>query len=150
MKSLIPMLAVNDVDASVRYYTEVLGFAASFTMPGPDRTTVHASVERGAAHVMLGKDDASCGGEGQPPRGAGVVLYFTVEDDEDIDAYFARVTAAGAKVVQEPMDQFWGHRDWGIADPDGYLLYISKQVGAMDLSAVEGTKQAEPALVPAD
>ena len=29
-------------------------------------------------------------------------------------------------VVQEPTDQFWGHRDWGISDPDGYLIFISK------------------------
>ena len=46
--------------------------------------------------------------------------------DEDIDSYFQRVKDAGATVVQEPTDQYWGHRDWGITDPDGYLLFISK------------------------
>ena len=53
---------------------------------------------------------------------------MTVADDEDIDAYFERVKAAGARGLQEPTDQFWGHRDWGIVDPDGYVLYISKEV----------------------
>jgi PhnB protein len=55
---------------------------------------------------------------------------------EDIDIYFQRVKNAGATVVQEPTDQFWGHRDWGITDPDGYLLFISKETQAVSADAM--------------
>ena len=145
MKSLIPTLAVDDVDASLAFYTDVLGFTTGYTLPGPDGTTLHASVDRGEAHIMFGKFDPARDGEGT--RGAGVTLYFTVGDDEDIDAYFERVRAAGAAVVQGPTDQFWGHRDWTVADPDGFLLTISKVTGPMDLSRMPS---AEPALATAD
>jgi uncharacterized glyoxalase superfamily protein PhnB len=125
MKNIIPTLAVADIDASVRFYTEVLGFDVGFTLPGEDGKLIHGSVQRGDSYLMFGRVDPS-NTHDQAPLGRGVVLYATVDDSEDIDAYFQRVKAAGATVVQEPTDQFWGHRDWGITDPDGYLLFISK------------------------
>ena len=126
MKSIVPALAVADIDASVKFYTDVLGFDVAFAMPGEDGKLVHASVKRGDSALMFGKIDPS-NAHDQGQLGKGVVLYATVADDEDIDAYFERVKATGARVVQEPTDQFWGHRDWAIADPDGYQLYISKE-----------------------
>ncbi len=126
MKSIIPTLSVADIDASITFYSDVLGFSTRMAMPGPDGVTVHASLERGDAQLMLARIDPSSTHD-QAPLGRGVYLYATVGDDEDIDAFYARVKAAGAPVVQEPTDQFWGHRDWGITDPDGYLLFISKE-----------------------
>ena len=130
MKSIIPALAVADIEASVRFYSEVLGFDVQFTLPGPDGKLIHASVKRGDSTVMFGQLDPS-NPHNQGKLGAGVALYATVVDSEDIDAYFQRVKEAGATVVQEPTDQFWGHRDWGITDPDGYLLFISKETRAV-------------------
>ena len=135
MQSLIPALAVKDITASLRFYTEVLGFETQFTMPGADGDLIHGSVKRGDVELMFGRinpEDA----HDQEPLGRGVALYTTVADDEDIDALFAHARAAGATVIQEPMDQFWGHRDWTVADPDGYRVVVSKvikQVSEQDL-----------------
>ena len=127
MKSLIPMLAVRDMDATMAFYTDVLGFEVTFTLPNEAGGLDHAGLKHGETDIMVGPlRDAAPDGSDRP--GTGIVLYMTVADDEDIDAYFERVKAAGARVLQEPTDQFWGHRDWGIADPDGYVLYISKEV----------------------
>ena len=84
---------------------------------------------------MFGRLDQS-NPHDQGPLGRGVALYATVADDEDIDGYFQRVKDAGATVVQEPTDQFWGHRDWGITDPDGYLLIISKVTAEVSAEAM--------------
>ena len=135
MKSIIPTLAVADIDASVRFYTEVLGFDIAFTLPGEDGKLIHASVRRGDSSLMFGRVDSS-NPHDQSPLGRGVVLYATVTDNEDIDSYFQSVRDAGATVVQEPTDQFWGHRDWGITDPDGYLLFISKETQAVSADAM--------------
>jgi PhnB protein len=126
MKSITPSLAVADIGASMRFYTDVLGFESEFSMPGPDGQIVHGSVGRGGHSIMFGLRQESEPYE-RDPLGQGVVLYATVDDDEDIDDYFARVKGAGATIVQEPTDQFWGHRDWGVSDPDGYRIYISKE-----------------------
>jgi uncharacterized glyoxalase superfamily protein PhnB len=135
MKTIIPTLAVADIDASVRFYTEILGFDVGFTLPGDDGKLIHASVQRGDGYLMFGRIDSS-NLHDQSPLGRGVVLYATVADNEDIDAYFQRVRDAGATVVQEPTDQFWGHRDWGITDPDGYLVFISKETQTVSADAM--------------
>jgi PhnB protein len=146
MKSITPALAVVDIDASVRFYAEVLGFDVGFTLPGPDGKLMHASVRRGESDLMFGRLDPS-NAHDQGPLGRGIVLYATVADNEDIDAYFQRVKDAGATVVQEPTDQFWGHRDWGITDPDGYVLFISKETRA---ASAEEMLEAALAGSPAD
>ena len=135
MKNIIPTLAVADIDASVRFYAEVLGFDVGFTLPGEDGKLIHASVRRGDSVLMFGRLDPN-NSHDQGQLGRGVVLYATVADNEDIDLYFQRVRDAGATVVQEPTDQFWGHRDWGITDPDGYLLFISKVTQAVSAEAM--------------
>jgi PhnB protein len=135
MKNIIQTLAVADIDASVLFYTEVVGFDIGFTLPGEDGKLIHASVQRGNSSLMFGRVDAS-NPHDQDPLGRGVVLYATVADNEDIDAYFQRVRDAGATVVREPTDQFWGHRDWGITDPDGYLLFISKVTQAVSAESM--------------
>lgn len=45
----------------------------------------------------------------------------------DVDATFEAVQAAGADVVQEPMDQPYGLRDCAVRDPAGNLLRIQQR-----------------------
>ena len=63
-----------------------------------------------------------------PPYGNGVSLYTTIADDEDVDALYRHARDKGARILWEPTDQFWGHRDWGMADPQGYVMIVSKVV----------------------
>ncbi len=44
----------------------------------------------------------------------------------NLDEVFERVVAAGAEVVQEPMDQPYGVRDCAIRDPSGNLIRIKE------------------------
>lgn len=128
MKTIVPNLRVADVAASVRFYEAVLGFSTVLALPGEGGGLVHASVQRGDACIMFGPLDSPWGTMSADGLGKGVVLYATLGDDEDVDALFAHARDAGATVVQEPTDQFWGNRDWGIADPDGYEIFVSKEV----------------------
>jgi len=127
MKSLMPAMGVKDISATVRFYTDVLGFETIFTLKDDDDALVHASMKRGVVDIMFGRlnpDEPHDQGE----LGKGVALYTTVADTEDIDGLFAHARKSGAEVIEEPKDQFWGHRDWTIADPDGYLIVVSKVI----------------------
>jgi catechol 2,3-dioxygenase-like lactoylglutathione lyase family enzyme len=44
----------------------------------------------------------------------------------DVDGTFAKVRDAGAEIVQEPTDQFWGTRDFAVRDPSGNLVRIDQ------------------------
>jgi catechol 2,3-dioxygenase-like lactoylglutathione lyase family enzyme len=45
---------------------------------------------------------------------------------DNLDAAFERVREAGAEIVQEPSDQFWGVRDFATRDPSGNLVRIEQ------------------------
>ena len=45
---------------------------------------------------------------------------------DDLDATFAAVRDAGAEIVQEPTEQFWGTRDFAVRDPSGNLIRIDQ------------------------
>ena len=47
-----------------------------------------------------------------------------------VDATFEKVRAAGAEIVQEPADQFWGTRDFAVRDPSGNLVRIDQPPAA--------------------
>lgn len=45
---------------------------------------------------------------------------------DDLDAFFERAVAAGAEVIQEPMDQDYGVRDCALRDPAGNQIRINQ------------------------
>jgi catechol 2,3-dioxygenase-like lactoylglutathione lyase family enzyme len=49
---------------------------------------------------------------------------------DDLDGSFEQVRAAGAEIVQEPTEQFWGTRDFAVRDPSGNLVRIDQPPAA--------------------
>jgi uncharacterized glyoxalase superfamily protein PhnB len=58
------------------------------------------------------------------PRTLGAVTGMTVIAVDDADAHHARSVAAGATIVEEPVDQAYGVREYGARDPEGQLWYF--------------------------
>jgi len=53
--------------------------------------------------------------------------YFGVNlATDDLDAAFARIEAAGADIVQEPIEQDYGVRDAAFRDPAGNLIRLQE------------------------
>lgn len=61
----------------------------------------------------------------------------------DVDAHCARARAAGARIVAEPTDQFYGDRTYRAADPEGHHWVFAqhvRDVPADEMSANSGLK----------
>jgi catechol 2,3-dioxygenase-like lactoylglutathione lyase family enzyme len=123
----------SDPDASMAFYTDVLGFevrldvgagAMRFITVGPPNQPDTAIVlqpptpdpsitdaERQMIDEMMAKGTY-----------AGVNLATP-----DLDAVFAKIEAAGADIVQEPLDQDYGLRDCAVRDPAGNLIRIQQR-----------------------
>lgn len=124
---LFVQLTVSNLPASVAWYRD-LGFDAVYEMP----VMAHLRYRK-YADVMLVADSTAVGSEpdaaATTPRGGGVSVYLTLED-ESVDDVARRAEAAGARVVAEPHETSWNTRELTVADPDGYELVFSAVVDA--------------------
>ena len=109
------VIAATDLAASSRWYQDVLGFVDVFTMRGPDDRPLLAHLRWSKwGDVLLTQARTSV----ELP-GRGITLNFmTLAVDEVAE----RARAAGANVLEGPIDRPWNARDVTIADPDGYRL----------------------------
>jgi uncharacterized glyoxalase superfamily protein PhnB len=80
----------------------------------------HAELTLGSSIIMIGqvRDDAYGKMVGAPGNGGGKSTYIAVDD---ADAAFARAKAAGATILEEPVDRDYGSRDFICADPEGHV-----------------------------
>lgn len=116
-------LMVSDVEESVAFYEETLGLDV---LERGDRS---AEFDTGECTLMVEEEfdaDTLAGFGLEPPgddRGDGVIVVLEVDD---VDALHERAAEAGADVRLEPTDVDWGRRMCLVADPDGYILEISR------------------------
>jgi PhnB protein len=125
---LSPLLMVKDMEKTIEFYTQILGFENTFQLPDPEGNLVHANLVWKDVHIMLGPASPAVPPEAMPYRGSGVDFYILVEKEDDIDQYYAMLKEKGANIVQEITDQFWGDRNFVIKDPDGYQLTFAKTI----------------------
>jgi uncharacterized glyoxalase superfamily protein PhnB len=60
-----------------------------------------------------------------------------VRIDADIDAHCERARKAGARIVQEPGDQFYGDRTYRCQDPEGHVWNFRQAVKAVSIAEME-------------
>jgi catechol 2,3-dioxygenase-like lactoylglutathione lyase family enzyme len=67
--------------------------------------------------------------DAEPSGWPGITLGCNVDTREAVDEAFAVAVRAGARVVAEPTDRFWGGRSAYIADPEGHRWEIAWAAG---------------------
>jgi len=105
-----PVLFVTDIDPSVEFYVDKLGFVEAWRHAEDDRALV-AQVDRDGCEIIL-----SC----QRPADTGHGLLFISLDPDTIDGVRAELVGRGVEV----RDDHWGYRLMVVDDPDGNQLYF--------------------------
>jgi PhnB protein len=132
---LTPALTVRDVDKAINFCVRAFGFEKGLTMPDKTGKTVHGELKyEGSTIVMFGREGAMDCPSKSPASSKtdcpiGLYVYC-----EDIDALYQRAKAAGATVVSEPKDMFWGDRVASFKDPEGYSWMFATNVADFDPS----------------
>jgi catechol 2,3-dioxygenase-like lactoylglutathione lyase family enzyme len=106
VECIIPILRVESVAASIRFYVDVLGFKVDW---GGEHESTFASVSRDHRAIMLCEGD-----QGQP----GTWIWIGVED---IEPLFAEYETKGAKFREQPTNYPWAY-EMKSEDPDGHVL----------------------------
>jgi len=120
LRSVMPVLTVNDIEESVTWYRDVLGLYVAQEMKA-DGKLAGASLRAGAVEVLLTQDDFAKGRDRS--KGVGFRLYCTTA--QDVDELAAAIESRGGALSQQPKDQSWGVRDFAVTDPDGFQISIS-------------------------
>jgi len=114
-------LTAKDVEQSIAWYRDVLGFAVEYPMER-DGKVFAASMRSGAARLIINQDDGNRGWT----RVKGEGFAITFDTTQDVDAVAAGIKARGGTLLIEPADMPWGVRMFRVVDPDGYRISISK------------------------
>jgi uncharacterized glyoxalase superfamily protein PhnB len=103
LSRIAPELPVSNLEKSLKYYEQRLGFQVAMRMPSGD----YAIVERDDVAIHLFQDVQSSAAVG--------IHIFT----EDIEALHAELRQRGARISQGVLRKPWGNRDFRVNDDSG-------------------------------
>jgi PhnB protein len=124
--TVTPYLAVEDAAQAIEYYKQAFGAEESVRMDAPNGMIAHAELEVGDSRVML--SDPFPQASTKPPRDLGGTSVSVMLYVEDVDSVVKQAADAGATVLMEVADQFWGDRMGTIQDPFGHTWSIATHV----------------------
>ena len=120
LRTVEPVFTVSDINRSLRFYTDVLGFILDERYTGDGGVLQGVMLKAGVCRLGLSQDDWKKGRDRQ--RGVAVRVWCTTV--QDIDALAARIKAAGGALASGPQKETWGGRSIAVDDPDGFHLTI--------------------------
>ena len=119
-RELNASLTVNDLEKSLKWYTDALGFTVERRIEREGKL-VAVSLKAGAVAILIGQDDGAKGLN----RVKGQGLSLQIVTAQNIDELAERVRKAGEVLDTEPVDTPWGARIFRVKDPDGFRYTIS-------------------------
>ena len=120
LRSIAPSFTVNDVERSVAWYRDGLGFFVSERWEEGSRLQ-GVMLKAGTCHVVLSQDDFSKGRD--RPKGVGFRIWC--DTTQDVDAIAERLRTFGGTIVEEPGDR-WDTYSFTAEDPDGFKITIAQ------------------------
>jgi len=115
---LEPLIYVSDLQKSIDFYTNILGFRLGELYPSKDNPS-YAPVFIGEYKLMLClARESNKKFYPQGLGGSGSQLFIQVEK---VDEIYQKVKS-NVEIVDDIETKAWGDREFTIKDPDGYLI----------------------------
>lgn len=115
-------LTCKDLEASIRFYRDGIGFGVAQTFEHEGRVVV-AVLAAGDCRIVLNQDDGKLGWD--RVKGQGFFLQINVAAPADVDAAAVRIATAGGTLIDQPADRPWGVRMFQFKDLDGFKMGVS-------------------------
>lgn len=122
LRSLSPALTVDDLEASLAWYRDVIGFHVQETWEH-EGNIGGAALIAGLGPLFLVQDDFAKGRD--RVKGVGVRIHMTTA--HDVDDLAAAIEKRGGTLDSPPGDTPWGARAFSLVDPDGYKITIASE-----------------------
>ena len=128
--TFVPALSYRDPKGALDWLARAFDFELTMAIDGPDDDPTQCHYEmgyEGRGRIMIGGEWADW--TRSPASIGGVNTQSThVDLASDLDAHCERARAAGATIVAEPEDQFYGDRTYRAVDPESHVWTFSQHV----------------------
>lgn len=128
--TITPYLTVRDAAAAIDFYVAAFGAVEHHRLVGDDGRIGHAEILIGDCRLAIADEYPEYDVVGPATLG-GATTAFTLTVD-NADAAVARAVAAGATLLREVADQFYGHRTGAVRDPFGHRWTLGSPLPAFD------------------
>jgi len=133
---LTPNLLVEDVERSLRFYEDVLGFTRGFTVP-EQAPFVFGSAVSGRIEIFFNEKNAAA--KEYPaflgkPLGLSGTMFVELDGSGGIELLHDRLKAL-VPVVMPLVSQWYGMKEFAVADPDGYVITFAERAATDPASA---------------
>jgi PhnB protein len=123
---LFAYLRVDSAAQAIEFYTAVFGAREKFRLVEPSGRIGHVELDFGSTTVMISDEYPEYGIHGpKTVGGTAVSLHLHVDDADEL---VRRAVAAGATLVREPQDHFYGERSGTVRDPFGHEWNIGHSI----------------------
>jgi uncharacterized glyoxalase superfamily protein PhnB len=129
----VPAVFYKDPFAALDWLERAFGFTRSMVITDAQGNLAHAEMKFGDGLIIIGSEWADFIASTAATGGKNTQTVH-VHLREDLDAHCARARAAGAVIVREPQDEFYGDRVYMAKDPEGHawsfamnLRYVSRE-----------------------
>jgi len=119
-RSLQASLTVKDLQKSVTWYVELMGFTVDRRIER-NGTLRGMAVSAGDVRIILNQDDGAKGWE----RVKGEGFSLQISTTQNADDIARQIKDRGGSLEMEPKDMPWGARIFRVRDPDGFRWTIS-------------------------
>jgi uncharacterized glyoxalase superfamily protein PhnB len=133
---LTPAVVYRDPKAAMAWLEGAFGFELTFLIEDGQGGPAHIQMSHGASHIMISHEwsenhasPASVGGKNTQA----IHIYI----DGGVDAHCERARAAGAQILEEPANQFYGDRTYRCRDLEGHIWTVASKVETVSVEEME-------------
>jgi len=131
--AVTPCVFYRDPIAAMKWLEAAFGFETAVLITDPQGNVAYSEMNFLGSQISVGgewtgpqlggaamKSPASLGGVG--------TQFLRIAMPKGLDAHCAQARAAGARITEEPSDQFYGDRTYRAVDPEGHVWNFSQTV----------------------
>jgi uncharacterized glyoxalase superfamily protein PhnB len=125
--SVVPALCYRDPMAAFEWVQKAFGFEPTMLITDAEGNLAHSELSFEGGCIMVGSEWSE---NHKSPRSLGDKCTQTVhvQVSKDIDGHCERARAAGAEILAEPENQFYGDRSYRARDLEGHIWTFGQTV----------------------
>jgi uncharacterized glyoxalase superfamily protein PhnB len=134
--AFVSSLVYRDPRAALKWLETAFGFELSELLVDAQDRIMHAEMTHGDGFIMVGSEWTDWAASPLSVDGKNTQRIH-VRLSSGIDEHCERARRAGAKIVMEPADQFYGDRTYMAVDPDGHHWSFAQPVREVSWEEME-------------